>query len=190
MKRSIYVFLSIFCMSLFLWRCGPQREQETASEDSVIVNLDEAESMNTPAEPVDLLLDAMMNYMMYTSLGRIAEEKASSQEVKDFAVQLSDSSEQVAAKIEELFEAAGGNAPQVLGVEHQATLDSLQNLPPAEFDQAFVNLVVQEHQDDLESLQSLKMESDNAIVRGLAAEAENMMQAQLEKAQAIQGETM
>lgn len=190
MKPSFTIYLSILFTSLILWSCGSQTNQEAANEDSIAVNLEEAESMTSVAETEDLLLETMMNTMMYASLGQIASEKASSQEVKDFAAQLSDSSEQVAAKIKELFEAAGGNAPQALGVEHQAKLDSLQDLPPAEFDQAFVNLVVQEHQGDLESMESLKTESDNAIVRGLAAEAENMMRAQLEKAQAVQGETM
>lgn len=190
MKPSFPVYLSILFTPLILWSCGSQTNQEAANEDTIAVNIEEADTMTSVAETEDLLLQTMMNTLMYASLEQIASEKASSQEVKDFAVQLADSSEQVAAKINELFEAAGGNAPQALGVEHQAKLDSLQDLPPAEFDQAFVNLVVEAQQDDLESIQALEAEAENPIVRGLAAEAENMMRAQLERAQAVQGETM
>src|SRR5690606_646548 len=122
MKLSYLAYLSVLFIPLILWSCGAPTNQEAADEDSIAVNLEETDTMNSVAETEDLLLQAMMNTMMYASLGQIASEKASSQEVKDFAVQLSDSSEQIAAKIGELFEAAGGDAPQALGVEHQAKL--------------------------------------------------------------------
>lgn len=190
MKRLLFSILPILCTALFLWRCGPQSGQETSGEDSVIVNLEESEVNTSLVETEGLLLEAMMSTMMYASLGQIATEKAPSQEVKAFAGELSNSNEEIAAKIVSMFEAIGGSPPEVLGVEHQARLDSLRELPVSEFEQAFVTFVLEEKQDDIERMQSLKVDSKNTVVRGLAAEAETMMQAQVDKAQSIQEESI
>lgn len=196
MKLSFPICLSVLFAFLVLWSCGPQTNREapdedtTSVEDTVTVNPEETESMASVAETEDLLLQAMMNSRMYSALGEIASEKASSQEVKDFASELSNSSEEIVAKIDQLYEAVGGDVPQALGVEQQAKLDSLQKFSSAEFDQVFVNLVVQAHQDDIESMQALETESENPVMIGLAAEAEELMQTQLEQAQAIQEESI
>jgi len=190
MNKLLNIPVLIFSTTIIIWGCGPQQSQEASSEDSIVVTLDESQEITSLADTEDLLLGTMMNSMMYTSLGQIASEKASSEEVKNFANNLAQSNEEIALKIEELFGAAGGDAPEVLGVEQQAKVDSLRELPTGEFDQAFVNMVATTYEDDIESIQTLETEADNAIVRGLAAEAENMMQAQLEKARVVKEEMM
>ena len=190
MKTLFNTCLPVLCLSLFLWNCNSPTHEENNSEDSIVVNMEDAEAMSTVAEPEDYILQTMMNSMMYASLAQVASERASAQEVKDFANTLFDSTEVIVAKLQELFDAVEGEAPQAMSVAQQAQLDSLQNLPPAEFDQAFVNYVVQAQEDDIEILQSLATEADNVIVIGLAEEIENMMQAQLEKARTVREETM
>lgn len=190
MKTLFNTCLSMLCLSLFLWNCNSTTQEETTSEDSIAVNMEDAETMSSVAEPEDYLLQTMMNSMMYASLAQVASEKATAQEVKDFANDLSDSTEVIVAKLQELFDAVEGEAPQAMSVEQQAHLDSLQKLPPAEFDQAFVDYMVQAQEGDIETLQSLATEADNTIVIGLAEEIENMMQAQLEKARTVKEETM
>ena len=190
MKTPFNICLSLLSASLLLWNCSSPNQQENTAEDSIAVNMENAEAMPTVAEPVDYLLQTMMNSMMYASLAQEAQEKASSQEVKDFASDLSGSSKEIAGKIQDLFKAVEGEAPQAMGVEQQAKLDSLLELPATEFDQAFVNFVVQAHQDDIKTIQSLETEADNTVVIGLADEVEKMMQAQLEKAEVVKEDLM
>ena len=192
MMKNAYSLVAGLFISLGMLGCGNTGNTETDTEGAEIA-IDSAADTKTVAENTetkasDLILYTFMNNEMQAGLARAAEEKAASQSVKDLSKQLVIGNKEIAAKLEDLAKASEVQLPGGLQVAQQTTMDSVQQLSPEEFDQAYVNMLVKQQKDNIEMLEDLSANADNAIVRGLASDIIDIQQTQIEEAEAVQGE--
>ena len=64
----------------------------------------------------------------------------------------------------------------------------LQQLAPEAFDQAYVDLLAKKQKDNIEMLEDMSAQADNAIVRGLASDIIDIQQTQIEETESVQSE--
>lgn len=189
MMRNAYSLVAGLFISLGMLGCGNPSNTETDAEVAIDSTADTKTIVeNTETKASDLILYTFMNNEMQAGLARAAEEKAASQSVKDLSKQLVIGNKEIAAKLKDLAKATEVQLPGGLQVEQQTTMDSVQQLSPEEFDQAYVDMLVKQQKDNIEMLENLSAKADNAIVRGLASDIIDIQQTQIEEAQVVQKE--
>lgn len=196
--KNIFLSLITYSIIAFLSSCDSQNAGEANNTNDTTnteaqVEVDQTTKQNTENEatdPKDMIYFVFMNNEMQTALGNIAEQKAASEDVKSLGTEIVEQNKQLAAKIEDLAKAAEMRLPEGLQVEHQQKLDSITNLSGQEFDEAFVNLLLEQQQESIELMQELSANADNAIIRGLASDIVETEQSQIERAEIVKQEMM
>lgn len=191
------LFLSLISLLIiFIAACDSpntgeaNNENDTADTEVAVDRTTDQIHGETNIEATDLIYFTFMNNQMQTVLGEVAEQKAASENVQRFGSDVVGENKQIAAKIEDLARAADIPRPGGLGVDQQQKVDSIQNLPPQEFDKAFIKLMLEQQERNVELLTELAQEGDNPIIRGLAADISESERDQIERAKIIKDEMM
>ena len=189
--NNTYLFLAVLLISLGTLSCGGPSSTDTTEDAEVAVDTTAETEAITESEETsagDLILYTYMNNEMQAGLARAAEEKAASQSVKTLSQELVIGNKEIAAKLNDLAEAAEVELPGGLAVDQQSKMDSVQQLSPEEFDQAYIDMVVKQQKDNIQMLEDLSAQADNPIVRGLASDIIDIQQTQIEEAEVVQKE--
>lgn len=179
--------IGIILSIAFLMSCGENKTSETTTEESS--NKDpnvEVGASDNLQEEADFLISSHMNSQLQIALGEVAERQALSPEVKEFSKTIIAENAQIRNNIEELASAAEIDLAPALTPEYLALIDSIQSYEGAKFDSAFVNIVIEEHEDDIERLNELARKTDNPIIRQEVTENVDLLQTQLTEAEEIQ----
>jgi putative membrane protein len=87
--------------------------------------------------------------MTEVKLGQLAEERASSQQVKDFGRKMITDHTAANEKLQAVAGKEGMNVPQDMNSEDRSTYEKLSQLSGAEFDHAYMSAMVQDHKQDI-----------------------------------------
>ncbi|MEQ9439119.1 MAG: DUF4142 domain-containing protein [Cyclobacteriaceae bacterium] len=189
-----HYFLGIIALSSSVLFSSCDSSQQTASEEDSVAVVAEEEMNNDLEEETssasDRVMFAVMSTRMQTELSKVAEQKASSQALKDLSMAVIDTNEMVIAKIQDLAEATNTQIPDALSTEQQTVVDSLMQLQAPEFDQAYLEILANDQQQLIDNLQALTADAENPITRGLIEDIVDMQQPQLERVQSMQSEMM
>lgn len=134
----------------------------------------------------DFLIDANMNTEIQIALSRAAEDKSNAPEVKALGQQIAIGNKNVQNNILQLSEAVGVDMDPALSVEYLGLLDSIQSLNGQQFDEAYVNAVIEGHQEDIEQFTRLAEETEDPITRNLVTNNLEILRRNLEYAQKTQ----
>jgi len=93
--------------------------------------------------------DAMQGDLAEVNMGKLAQEKAQSQAVKDFGKMLEQDHGQHAQKVQSKAQELGVSAPQEPNVTQKSTYDRLSKLSGGQFDEQFVKAMVTDHKKDI-----------------------------------------
>jgi putative membrane protein len=90
--------------------------------------------------------------MAEIQLGRLAEQKAQSPQVKDFARQMVEDHTKANNDLEQIARAQNIPLPTELDKDHQDVMQKLQGLSGADFDREYMDAMVDGHQDAVDLL--------------------------------------
>jgi putative membrane protein len=135
----------------------------------------------------DFVAEAASGGMMEVQLGQLAQEKASHQRVKDFgAMMVRDHSKANDA----LKAAVNGKAeiPATLVDKHQGHINDLKEKTGAEFDKAYIKMMVDDHEKDIKKFEDIAKESNDPAVRDFANNTLPTLRTHLTEAKSIRDE--
>lgn len=137
------------------------------------------------SSPESFMKEAAQGGMAEVEMGKLASTKASDPEIKKFGQMMV--TEHTAAGNDLKAVAAKKNfkLPTDLG-PHQATLDKLKGLSGADFDKAYVNVMVNDHESDLSAFQKQADNSSDPDVKAFAAKVVPVVKKHLDAIKAIQ----
>jgi putative membrane protein len=187
MKRT-YTLTAGLLFAIGLIGCDGTGRTETTDAEVLVDSADGPQTVTeeTEADAGDLVLFAYMNNELQAGMALAAQERAATQSIKDLGQELVAGNRDIAAKLSELAEAARVELPGGLEVEQQATLDSVHQLSPDAFDEAFIEMLVKKQKSNIDLLEELVANADNPIVRGLADDIIDIQQTQIEEVEAAQ----
>lgn len=175
-------------LALGLLSCGGTGSTETTDAEITVDSTADTQPVTAESEisAGDLVLYAYMNNELQAGMARAAQERAATQSIKDLGQELVIGNKEIASKLDELAEVAQVQLPGGLEVEQQATIDSVHQLSPDAFDEAFIRMLVKKQKDNIDLLEDLVAKADNPIVRGLADDIIDIQQTQIEEAEVAQ----
>jgi putative membrane protein len=115
-------------------------------------------------------------------LGKLAMDQGSNEEVKAFGTRMAAEHTKAGDKLKEAAKDEQIGLPTDISARDQAAYDRLSRLSGADFDQAYAQDMVKDHQQDLRDFQREANHGNDDVIRGFAAETVPMIQQHLEQA--------
>ena len=109
----------------------------------------EAEGMKASKADEMFIKDAMQGDLAEVNMGKLAQEKAQSQGVKDFGKMLEQDHGEHAQKVQSKAQELGVTAPQEPNTTQKSMYDRLSKLSGGQFDEQFVKAMVTDHKKDI-----------------------------------------
>jgi putative membrane protein len=126
--------------------------------------------------------------LMEIHLGQLAQSKASNSSVKQFGQRMVTDHARLEQQLTSMLSRNGIGFNPELSSEHQEKVTRLQNLSGQQFDQAYMSIMIQDHQTDIGKFEEQSRSADSPQVRDLATNSLPVLQQHLTLAQQVGGQ--
>jgi len=126
---------------------------------------------------------AAMGGMAEVQLGQLAEQKASSDEVKQFAQKMTDDHSKANDELKQLASSKGVQVPTTLDKSQQKEMQKLQKLSGADFDREYMKHMVSDHKQDVSAFEKESKSGKDADVKSFATSTLPTLQEHMQMAQ-------
>lgn len=133
----------------------------------------------------DFAKDAAEGGMMEVQLGNIAEKNAGSQSVKDFGKMMVDDHSKANQQLKDLASVKNISLPTMVTSDQQKDIDKLSQKKGADFDKAYVSMMVDDHKKDIKEFKDAQDKAKDADVKNFISNTLPVLQKHLDAIQAI-----
>lgn len=119
-------------------------------------------------------------------LGELAQQRAQSPQVKEFAQQLASEHRQANTELERLAQTKGMKVETDVSGEHKQAIGRLEKASGQEFDKKFMETVVREHKDDIKDFKKQAQKGKDADIKNWAQKTLPALEKHLQMAQQVQ----
>jgi putative membrane protein len=144
-----------------------------------------SELMVNPTDQA-FMMEAARSGLMEVQAATIAQQKAQSPEVKQFAQKLLDDHTKANQELQSLAAQKNVTLPTDMGPKHQAHIAKMQNLSDAQFDRQWMKMQVDHHKKDVREFQKEADRSMDSHVKAFATKTLPTLQEHLQTAQNLQ----
>lgn len=130
----------------------------------------QADQMQVAQEDMDFATAAAQGGLMEVRLGELAQQQAKSAEVQDFGTRMVEDHGQANDKLMQIAQHKGIELPQTLTEDAQETYDDLRQHMSVEFDQAYMDEMVSDHEDDVAAFEDYIENAQDSELRSFAEE--------------------
>ena len=107
--------------------------------------------------------------------GKLAAQKAASEDVKSFAQQMVDDHTEMNKEMEPVADNLGVKLPSHLNKENQAEYEKLQGLSGEAFDNEYLTIMVQDHHKDLRAFRLEAANGQDPALKNVVSKGERMI---------------
>jgi len=130
--------------------------------------------------------EAMEGDMAEIQLAQLAQQKASSDKVKQFAQRMIDDHTKLDAQMKPLAQQFGVEAPTELSAKHKAVESKLQGLSGEQFDREYIRDMVADHREDHQAFVREESNAKDPSLKNAVTEAAPIIGEHLRMAQDIE----
>lgn len=131
------------------------------------------------------IMEAAQGGMMEVELGRLASERASSDDVRRFGARMVEDHSKANDELKRLAAAKGVTLPAEMSAKERAEAARLARLTGAQFDREYVRMMLKDHKKDVAEFQRQSTKGRDADVRAFAARTLPVLQTHLSMIQEI-----
>jgi putative membrane protein len=117
------------------------------------------------------MTNAARGSMLEVQLGRLASEKGSSPEVKQFGERMVTDHSQLGQRLQQVASNLNVTPEQQLGPEQQNTVSRLEKLSGKAFDREYMKAMVSDHTKDISEFERAASQATNPDIKQFASEA-------------------
>jgi len=168
--------------------CNNSNENAPNSAASVTDKAKEAnkDESGTDKETTDFIMKAAQGGMMEVQLGEIAQRNASSQAVKDFGARMVADHTKANTELKAIADARNVQLPSVLEGQHREHVNDLGKKSGVEFDKAYMDMMVDDHNEDVEEFEKASNNLKDEGIKAFAAKTLPVLRSHLEAAKNVQ----
>ena len=183
----------LFCLSLLIWACNNESKDSVDKADSI--NKSKMDSGNastntqtitTDEESSSFLVKAANGGMTEVQLGELAESKGKDAKVKDFAAMMVHDHSAANEKVKGIAAQRNVTLPTAISDENKSKFDDLSKKSGSDFDKAYMNAMVKDHQSTLDMFQSAADKVKDTDVKTFINNTIPTVKNHLDSAKAIQ----
>ncbi len=136
-----------------------------------------------PAKDQHFMTEAIEGDMSEVSMGRLAQQKGQSDQVKQFGQALQQDHSEHLQKAQQLASQNGMKMPSEPSKKQKAIYSRLEGMSGGRFDQAFAQAMVRDHQEDIKKYQ--KQAAANSPLSDFAQQTVPVLQKHLDMAKSL-----
>lgn len=129
---------------------------------------------------------AAMGGMVEVEMGRLAQQKGTSQQVKDFGARMVQDHGAANNELMQLASKKGLQMPSDAGSAHKRDVQKLSGLSGAQFDREYMAHMVKDHRKDVSDFEKASKSAKDSDVKAFAAKTLPVLQEHLKLAQTTQ----
>lgn len=147
---------------------------------------------STPLSKADstFVMKAAAGGMEEVEMGNLAQQNASSQRVKDFGAMMVRDHSKANDELKSFASGRGLTLPAALPADKQKDLDMMRKMTGKSFDQHYVNMMVQDHQKDVNEFKKQSTSGADQQLKDWAGKTLPVLQMHLDSIQAIKKSKM
>lgn len=123
--------------------------------------------------------------MMEVMLGQTAQQQAMDQRVKDFGAMMVTDHTKANNELKAIAGAKNYTLPAALPEKHQHHVDELSRKKGKDFDKAYIDMMVKDHQKDIKDFEKASKSATDTTIRSFAARTLPVLRKHLDSARAI-----
>lgn len=132
-------------------------------------NNPDASTMSAKMDDKKFLKDAALGGMTEVELGKLATQKASRDDVKQFGQKMVDDHGKANDQLKQVASQEKIPVPDTLDSKHQSRIDKLSKLSGENFDKAYVKDQLKDHQTDVKEFNTEAQSGTNPNIKSFAA---------------------
>lgn len=181
MTRIANIFFTLlFTAALTLCAANAQQNQTESSKTAMSKT-----SAATTATDTKFLRAVGQADLAEIELGNLAQQKATSPEVKQFAQRMVQDHTQNRDQLKQLAETQHVTVPDTVTAKDKATKTELEKLSGAQFDKAYMNDMVKDHRTDVAKVAHASKTAQNPEVKKFAEQTLPTLRSHLKEAEKI-----
>lgn len=184
-KRSSHFLIAAFASAILFSCGGNQTKQEDPEEVATEQNEEKFDDSNKE-DDTEFAVEAADGGMLEVELGKLAQQKATSADVKKFAQMMVDDHTKANDELKALAAQKNISLPAALSDERRKKLDNFNEKSGADFDKDYMDLMVEEHEDDVEDFEEQAEKGNDAELKSWAAGKVTALRHHLEMAKTTQ----
>lgn len=188
MKKTLFA-LPVIC-SLFVVACNDGDDSKSTETTTTTTDTTAGAGTTAAAAPVaeadrTFMMEAASGGMMEVELGRIASQSAGNERVKSFGNMMVQDHTNANNELKALASGKNVMLPDSMMTRHREHLDMMRKKSGKAFDKAYMQMMVQDHNEDISKFQNASNTAQDADLKGFASKTLPVLQKHLDSAKAI-----
>jgi putative membrane protein len=191
MKHNLLASLVILVLAAALGCTrdrGDTRAEQTQEQQPGMGEREGASDQLSQAEE-QFLQKAATSGKAEVELAKLAEQKATNPRVKEFAGKIANDHSGANEELKQLAERKDLTVPEMVPTEEQEFRDKLAKMSGRQFDQAYMQHMVEDHKKDISEFQKASQEAQDNDVKAFIEKTLPALQQHLQQAQSLAGGT-
>lgn len=182
MKKTMLIG-AIALVSLSFQACNENKKASTDSVENAndANDVKEQKATGQDDDDNDFAVKAANGGMLEMEVSRLAREKSRRSDVKEFAAMMLSDHQKASDELKALAGRKNITLPARLGDDEQKHVDELAKLSGTEFDKKYVDLMVEDHEEDVKLFKEAADDADDADLKAFAAKTLPTLQKHLER---------
>jgi putative membrane protein len=183
-KTILPIFLAT---SLLVASCGGNETKDSteAAENKNEQKMDQQPGNNNTKDDQEFLVEAASGGLMEVQLGQIAQTNAASPKVKEFGQQMVTDHSKANDELKALAASKNITIPTTPGEDHQKHINDLKDKKGADFDKAYMSMMVDDHEEDVKKFDNEANKGNDAEIKSFAARTVPILRHHLEMAKSV-----
>ncbi|GAB4017559.1 DUF4142 domain-containing protein [Spirosoma sp. KCTC 42546] len=185
-KISLALLLAVSTLSF--QACSSKKTENTDSVENAEKSNDSKEDAGTgqTEDTNEFAVKAANGGMLEVELGRLAQEKAASKDVKDFGAMMVKDHSKANEELKSIAATQNITLPSTLGEDAQKHVNDMAKLSGTEFDKKYVSMMVDDHKEDIDEFKkAVDEEKTNPAVKDFAMKTLPTLQKHMDAINAI-----
>jgi putative membrane protein len=216
MKKIVLIVMSVMMVSGLTFAQESQKKSQStaqpgtksATQDKTSVNTSQGTGTASPASSpsaaqpktgnqpnehnrgndLEFVNEASSAGLMEVQLGKLAQQKGSSVQVKEFGRMMERDHSDANNKLKSAVQKLGVPASSTLQKKHQDNVDDLSKKSGADFDKAYVDLMVKDHKEDVEKFEKASNDIQEPALRQWVTSTLPVLKKHLAEAEKLQNQ--
>ncbi len=182
------ISLSLLALMMIGFSACSDNDANDSTERAENANEQKMDNPNSPGTQADadFAVKAANGGMMEVQLGQLAQDNASSPDVKQFGQQMVTDHSKANDELKALAAQKNITLPQTVGGDKAEKINELQQKHGRDFDEAYIDFMVKDHKEDIDEFQNEANTGADPDIKNWASGKVPTLQQHLDMAQNIQ----
>jgi putative membrane protein len=186
MKRNACsLFALVLIATVTVCSCSNKNNENNSSTDATAADSSSTATQVSSSDK-DFVAKAASGGMMEVELGKIAQQNARSQRVKDFGAMMDRDHSKANDELKSVAQSKGIEIPPSMNDHHRSMVEDMKKKNGNEFDKAYIDMMVNDHNNDIDAFKTQSNSGNDGDLKAFAAKTLPVLETHLDSAKAVQ----